>query len=161
MFDAHTVDTILNGSLLLIWAIVFALGLQAWRKYNEPTCTFFVMPTKYTMNWKQGWRKGSISIVRCYECHQPKLTPGFNSWNFVVPLDMPYEELAEFVRTAPVADYYAKKDLDILEAFRDMVCDPVMITEGNTYGDEALTQLLDHGVVLKHYDNQLVVPSHA
>lgn len=161
MFSTETVDTILNISLLAIWLIVVGLAAHYWRKYWETTCNFFVMPTKYTMNWKRGWKKGSVSIIRCYECHQPKLTPGFNSWNFVVPLDMPYEELAAFVQHAQIPEYYVHKDLDILDAFREMVCDPMLITEGNTYGDEALTQLLDHGVVLKHYDNQLVIPSQA
>lgn len=157
MFEKETVDAILNGSLLIVWMVAFGLAYYQWRKFQTPRYHCFATPTFYTMHWKAGFRKGYIDIHRASDCYEPKLTRGFNSWHFIVPLDIGYEELADFVKNVEVPEYYVQTDLDMLDAFRDLVSDPDLIRRGSD--DDQLVELINHGVVLKHYPDNIVLVS--
>lgn len=151
MFTQETVDAILNASLLAIWLTVVGLSVYYWRKHSEPSYRFFSMPTTFTMYWRAGWRRGEIQIVRSDRCFTPELTPGTNIWRFIVPLDIAFDELARFIKDAPVKSCYHDRDIDILNMFRELVCDPKLIYSGELFGEEALEELRNQGVVLKHY----------
>ena len=149
MFNLETVDAILNGSLLVVWAIVFGLGYYYWLRFQVPVYHCFATGSVYTMHWRAGFRKGYIDVIRADDCFSAKLTRGFHCWHFIVPLDIEFEALADFIKHVEVADYYDHTDLDMLQSFQEMVCDPDLIRRGSD--DEALIELMNHGLVLKHY----------